>query len=77
MLQVILKTKNRWDFFQKRIANTNQNEFRVEKVTKKKNDKLYVKWIVLLTVGLIKRQSINEWIFSRTERVKVELDMSN
>ena len=77
MLQVILNTKNRWDFFQKRIANTNQNEFRVEIVTKKKGDKLYVKWIVLLTFGLIKRQSINEWIFSRTERVKVELDMSN
>ena len=55
MLQVILKAKNRWEVFQKRIANTNQNEFRVEKVTKKKGDKLYVKWIVLLTVGLIKK----------------------
>ena len=32
--------------------------------------------IVLLTVELIKRHSINEWIYCRT-RMKVELDLSN
>ena len=35
--------------------------------------------IILLTVGLIKKDSINKWIFSRTKirRVKIELDLSN
>ena len=31
-------------FYQKRIAKINQKEFRVEKVIKRKYDKLYVKW---------------------------------
>ena len=37
---------------------TNQNEFRIEKVLKRKGDKLYVKWkgmIIHLIVGLIKK----------------------
>ena len=36
----------------------NQKEFKVKKVTKKKGDKLYVKWnscTCSLTVGLIKK----------------------
>ena len=31
-------------FYEKRIAKTNQKEFRIEKVIKKIGDKLYVKW---------------------------------
>ena len=31
-------------FFQKELQKTNQQEFRIEKVIKKKGDKLYVKW---------------------------------
>ena len=31
-------------FYQKELQKTNQKEFRVEKVTKRKGDKLYVKW---------------------------------
>ena len=31
-------------FYQKESLKTNQKEFRVEKVTKRKDDKLYVKW---------------------------------
>ena len=31
-------------FYEKELQKTNQNEFRVEKVTKRKGHKLYVKW---------------------------------
>ena len=31
-------------FYEKKLQKTNQKEFRVEKVIKKKDDKLYVKW---------------------------------
>ena len=30
--------------FDKKLQKTNQNEFRVEKVIKRKGDKLYAKW---------------------------------
>ena len=44
-------------FCEKEEQKTNQKEFRVEKVIKRKGDKLYVKWkgYVLLTVVLIKK----------------------
>ena len=45
-------------FNEKELQKTNQKEFRVEKVIKRKGNKLYVKvraTIVLLTVGLIKK----------------------
>ena len=32
-------------FYEKELQKTNQKEFRVEKVIKRKGDKLYVKWI--------------------------------
>ena len=50
--------RNCWRVLLKWIAKINQKEFRVEKVIKKKCDKLYVKWksyIVLLTTGLMKK----------------------
>ena len=31
-------------FYQKKLQNTDQKEFRIEKVIKRKGDKLYVKW---------------------------------
>ena len=31
-------------FYEKELQKTNQNEFRIEKVIKKKGSKLYVKW---------------------------------
>ena len=31
-------------FYQKELQKTNQQEFRIEKVNKRKGDKLYVKW---------------------------------
>ena len=31
-------------FYKKELQKTNQQEFRIEKVIKKKGDKLYVKW---------------------------------
>ena len=31
-------------FYERELQNTNQQEFRIEKVIKRKGDKLYVKW---------------------------------
>ena len=31
-------------FYKEELQESNQKEFRVEKVTKKKDDKLYIKW---------------------------------
>ena len=45
MSLVILKTKKFLEHFRKMsYKKTNQKEFRVEKVTKRKGDKSYVKW---------------------------------
>ena len=51
-------------FYEKELQKTNQKEFRVEKVIKRKGHKLYVKWKVYnnsLTVGLIKK-TYNKWV---------------
>ena len=39
-----LKGKEIVGMFDKKLQKTNQNEFRVEKVIKRKGDKLYAKW---------------------------------
>ena len=33
-----------WTFYEKELQKKNQKEFRIEKIIKKKGDKLYVKW---------------------------------
>ena len=44
-------------FYEKELRKANQGKLRIEKVIKRKGDKLYVKWkkIVHLIVGLIKK----------------------
>ena len=45
-------------FYEKELQKANQKDFRVEKVIKRKGDKLYVKWKdcnSFLTVGLVKK----------------------
>ena len=45
MLLVILKVKKLLErFTKKNCKKTNQKEFRVQKIIKRKGDKLYVKW---------------------------------
>ena len=45
MLLVVVKVKELLErFTKKNCKKTNQKEFRVEKVIKRKGDKLYVKW---------------------------------
>ena len=45
MLLVILKTKKLLESFHKKeLQKTNQKEFRVEKIIRRKGEKLYVKW---------------------------------
>ena len=62
-------------FYEKELQKTNQEEFRIEKVIKRKGDKLYAKW-----KGY--DNSFNNWIdpkpyeaFSRD--IKVKVDLSN
>ena len=38
------KEKTEGSFYEKELQKTNQKEFRIEKVTKRKGNKLYVKW---------------------------------
>ena len=45
-------------FYEKELQKTNQKEFRIEKVIKKKGDKLYVKW-----KGY--NNSFNSWIYKK------------
>ena len=57
-------------FYVNRLLKTNEKEFRVEKVIKRKWDKLYVKWKGFdssFNSWIDKIDSINEWIFSRTK----------
>ena len=45
-------------FYEKQLQKTSQKEFRVEKVLKRKGDKLYVKWKGYdnhFNIGLIKK----------------------
>ena len=42
-------------FYEKELQKANQKEFRVEKVIKRKDDKLYVKWNSC-------KNSFNSWI---------------
>ena len=51
MLPVILKAKKLLEWFRK----TNQKEFKIGKVIKRKGDKLYVKWKRY-------KNSLNSWI---------------
>ena len=60
-------------FYKRELQETNQKEFRVEKVVKKKGDKLYVKWKGYnnsLNCWIDKKDivhSTNEWIVSKTK----------
>ena len=59
MSLVILKEKKLLErFMETNCKKTNQKEFRVQKVIKRKSDKLYVNGkaiMILLTVGLMKK----------------------
>ena len=48
-------------FYGKELQKTNQREFRIEKVIKKKGDKLYVKWKLY-------DDSFNSWIDKKDVR---------
>ena len=55
---MISMVKKLLEHYEKESQKTNQQEFRIEKVIKKKGNKLYVKWkvmIILLIVGLMKK----------------------
>ena len=45
-------------FYEKELKKTNQKEFRIEKVIKRKGNKLYVKW-----KGY--NNSFNSWIYKK------------
>ena len=73
-------------FYEQELQGTNQREFRVEKVIKRKGDKLNVKWkvmIILLTVGLIKKilYKMSQYFRKPYEpfggNINVKVDLSN
>ena len=48
-------------FYEKELQKTSQKEFRIEKVLKRKGNKLYVKWkeyVIVLIVGFTKKHLI-------------------
>ena len=45
-------------FYEKEMQKTNQQEFRIEKVIKRKGDKLYVKWKAY-------GSWFNDWIYKK------------
>ena len=55
-------------FYEKELQNTNQKEFRIEKVIRRKGDKLYVKWKVY-------NNSFNSWI-DKKYLVKITLKLT-
>ena len=56
MLLVILTANTIFEtFYQKELQKTNKKGFRVEKVIKRKSDKLYIKWKNY-------NSSLNSWI---------------
>ena len=48
-------------FYKKKFQKTNQQEFRAKKAIKRKDGKLFVKWIILLT-----NSSFNSWLIKKT-----------
>ena len=72
-------------FYEKKPKKSNQKEFGIEKVIKRKGNKLYVKWkglIILLTIALIKmiqsyKMSYFPELFTNKNKLEVELDLSN
>ena len=51
-------------FYEKELQKANQNEFQIEKVTKRKGDELFLKWkdmIIHLIVGLIKKKHLKKF----------------
>ena len=60
-------------FHRKELQKTNKKEFRVEKVIKRKGDKLYGKWKGYnssFNIWIDKKDRINVWIFSRTKMLR-------
>ena len=62
MLLVILKVNKLLEIFKKELQKTNQKEFGVEKVIKRKGDKLYVK-------QKSQDSSFNSWIDKKRHTV--------
>ena len=64
----MVKELKKESFYEKELQSTNQQKYRIEKIIKRRGDKLYVKWKGYndsLIVGLIKKISYkNEWILS-------------
>ena len=61
-------------FYENELQKTNQKEFRIEKVIKRKGDKLHIKWKGFDNSFNSwidkKRHSMNYWIFSITKIVR-------
>ena len=73
-----------WTFYEKELQKTNQKEFRIEKIIKKKGDKLYVKWNGYDNSinSRIDKKGIVNWIYKKLYEpfggaINVTVDLSN
>ena len=73
-----------WTFYEKELQKTNQKEFRIEKIIKKKGDKLYVKWngYDKSINSRIDKKGIVNWIYKKLYQpfggdINVTVDLSN
>ena len=61
-------------FYEKELQKANQKEFRIEKLIKRKGDKVHVQWKgynnLFNSWRDKKRYSENEWIFSKNQNVE-------
>ena len=67
-----------WSFYEKELQKTSQEKFRIEKIIKRKGDKLYVKWKAYDSCfnSWINKISLNEILLNAILLYKNELILS-
>ena len=69
-------------FYRNKLKNTNQTEFRVEKVIQRKDDVKWKAMMILLTIGVIKKISLYKISYFQEpytrskSKIEAELDLS-
>ena len=68
---------NPWTFYEKELQKTSQEKFRVEKLIKRKGDKLYVKWKGYDSCFIKMSQYFPKPFRSFGRNINVKVDLSN
>ena len=86
LIEDINEAKHFGKFYEKELQKINQTDFRIEKIIRRKGDRLSIKWKGYdnsLTVGLIKKIFLYKMSYFQTpcprskDKIKVEIDFSN